>query len=239
MPDTFDALVAALREAAQQARRQLNEDIAVGGTVERRVTVKIDDGSPVEGYSEIEYYHEGTLTEFDDGATEREVDEILSLVGKLEQMRDSGELIETLPMLRKLAASPVIDIAAAITPALTPDSEPPKVRLPWPGYGGGVVTKTEAAKDYPRDYEPPEGYDWTGEFRVPNGHEPWVTVEGGVENSYSNMGTLDGKRLILRKLADGEEPSYVHPEAAAAAAPAGATATHGSSFEPPSEPPPV
>lgn len=78
----------------------------------------------------------------------------------------------------------------------------PRPRIPWSFARGDAPT----AKSYPEVFDPPAGYDWTGEFRNPGKFEPFLMTNGrptaGAERPQKQP------RVILRKLASKEKPSW-------------------------------
>lgn len=78
----------------------------------------------------------------------------------------------------------------------------PRPRIPWSTARGDAPS----AKLYPEVFDPPPGYDWTGEFRNPGKFEPFLMTNGrasaGVERPQKQ------RRVILRKLGYKEKPSW-------------------------------
>jgi hypothetical protein len=94
------------------------------------------------------------------------------------------------------------------TPAATPAAPVVDEREKWSRMPGDSYD----ASDFPRLYQPPDGYDWTGEWRQPESGEPFVSSSGVVSNGGNPRRGI--VRQILRKLAPGEAPTYQPPSRA-------------------------
>lgn len=112
-----------------------------------------------------------------------------------------ARLINSRPILRKLAPGEQPTLKYVVQTEEAEDT-----RRPWDNTSGA----NDDASEYPRLYQPPPGYDWTGECRQPVQGDSFVNTAGAV-TADANMPAQGIVRPILRKLEPGEKPSYAPP----------------------------